>query len=126
MWRRAALIAVTVLAVTRPDAALAASVTPTSRPVGSAHASVSPCGTLSGIGVSWTSTANVVTAVVLTSIPVACTGATLSVTLVGAGSASLASIGPVTITGTSQTFSTLTGSATATSVTGAYVSAVGP
>jgi hypothetical protein len=126
MWRRAAVVIVTALAVTRPDAALAAAVTPNPKTIGGAHVAVSSCGALSGIGVSWTSTANVVTAVVLSSIPAACTGATLSVTLVGSGSASLASIGPVTVTGTTQTFSTLSGSATATSVTGAYVSAVGP
>ena len=50
------------------------------------------------------------------------------VTLVGAGNSSLGSAGPATISGTSLTLNSITGTptATATSVTGAYVAVVGP
>ena len=99
---------------------------PNPKKIAAATAAVSSCGSVSGIGISWTSTANVVTAVALTSLPAGCTGGSLSLTLVGAADASLASIAATTITGTSQAFSSLTGSATATSVTGAHISIVGP
>jgi len=114
------------LAVGVPCVAVAGGVGTTSRTVSSASTSVSSCGSLSGIGVSWTATANVVTAVTLTSIPAACNGATLSVTFTGTANTSLGSAGPVTVTGTSQTLSSVTGSPASTSVTGAFVSAVGP
>jgi hypothetical protein len=126
MLRRAGVLVLTVLAVTHVDAALAGPVTPNPKKIAAATATVSSCGSLGGLGVSWTSTANVVTAVVLSSIPAACTGGILSLTLVDAANASLASIGPVAVTGTSQTFTSLSGSATATSVTGAHVVVTGP
>ena len=126
MQRRASVVALTALVVFHAGPALAASIAPNPKKISAATAAVSSCGNVSGIGVSWTSTANVVSTVVLTAIPAGCTGATLSLTLVGAASASLATIGPVTVTGTSQTFTAITGSANATSVTGANLSMVGP
>ena len=126
LWRRVAVVGLTALAVARADAALAGPITPNPKKIAGATAAVSSCGSLSGIGLSWTSTANVVTAVVLTSIPAACTGGTLTMTLAGASNASIGSIAATTVTGTSQTFSTITGSPTATSVTGAFISVTGP
>lgn len=116
----------TAVLTAMPGVAGAGGVSPSSKQVAGAFTTVGSCGALSGMGMSWTSTANAVTTIVLTSIPAACLGGSLSLTLVGSGNASLASLGPVTITGTTQTFTSLTGSATATSVTGAYVSVVGP
>jgi len=109
-----------------PGSAGATPVAPTPKKVGGAFTAVSSCGSLSGIGVAWTVTANVVTSVVLTSIPTACVGGTLSLTLVDASNASLSSAGPITVTGTTQTLTSLTGLGTATSVVGGYVSMVGP
>ena len=109
-----------------PGSAAATTVTPAPNKVGGAFTAVSSCGTLSGIGVAWTVTANVVTSVVLTSIPTACVGGALSLTLVDASNASLSSAGPITVTGATQTLSSLTGLGTATSVVGGYVSVVGP
>ena len=120
------MVALTALAVARADAALAAPVGPNPKTIGSAHTAVSSCGSLSGIGISWTVTATVVTTIALTSIPAGCNGGALSLTLVGTGNAALASIAPTAITGTSQSFSSITGSATATAVTGAHISIVGP
>src|SRR5688500_10012928 len=124
MWRAATVAVLTALAASTAGAAVAAPVAPSPKKVAAATAAVGSCGTLSGIGISWTSTANVVTAVALTAVPAACVGGTLSLTLVGAGNAALGSVAPVTVTGTSQTLSTVTGSPTATSVTGAHVSIV--
>jgi hypothetical protein len=121
-----ALAVMTAALLAVPSGAAAGGVNPTSTKIVSANASVSSCGSLSGITIAWTSTNNVVTSVVLGSIPAACNGGTLSLTLVDTSNASLASIGPVTITSTTQTFSSITGSPTATSVTQAYLSVVGP
>lgn len=121
-----ALAALSVAILAWPGSAAATAVTADLKKVGSAYTSVSSCGSLSGVNAAWTVTANVVTSVVLTSIPVACAGGALSLTLVGTGNTSLATAGPVTVTGTTLTLSSLTGSATATSVTGAYFSVVGP
>ena len=109
-----------------PGSAAATAVTPSPKQVSAAFATTSSCGSLSGVTVSWTVTANVVTSVTLASIPSSCVDATLSLTLVGIGSTPLATAGPVTIAGTSVTVSPLTGSATSTSVLGAYLSVVGP
>src|SRR4051812_26622070 len=125
-WRRVAVVGLTALAVARADAALAGPVTPNPKKIAGASTTVSSCGSLSGIGISWTSTANVVTAVVLTPLPAGCNGGSLSLPLVGSVNASLGSIAATTVTGTSQTFSTIPGSPTAMSVTGAFVSVVGP
>lgn len=124
--RELAVAALVGLVLALPGTAAATGVSPTAKPIGSAWVATSPCGSLSGVGISWTVTVNVVTSVVLTSIPSACVGGSLSLTLIDATNASLASIGPITLTGVTQTFSSLTGSATATSVSGAYLSVVGP
>lgn len=121
-----ALVAVTAALLAVPSAAAAGNVSATSKKIQSASAAVSSCGTLSSIGVSWTVTADVINSAALTSIPAACDGASLSITFVDSSNASLGSAGPVTITGTSQTLSTITGSPTASAVANAYVSVVGP
>ena len=112
--------------VAAPGSAVAMPVTPNPTKVSAAIATVSSCGTLSGVGVSWTSTGDVVSSVVLTGIPAGCAGGRLSLTLAGTGNASLASAGPATIAGTTLTLSSITGTAVATSVLGAYISVVGP
>ena len=126
MLRSSTLIGLTALVLAYPGVAGATGVAPVPKKVGAAFVSVSSCGSLSGMGLSWTSTANVVTTIVLTAIPAGCVGGSLSLTLVGTGNTSLGTVGPVALTGTSQTFSTITGSPTATSVIGSYVSVVGP
>src|SRR3954452_5745445 len=99
-WRRVAVVGLTALAVAQADAALAAQVTPNPKNIAANTASVSSCGSLSGIGISWTSTANVVTTVVLSSIPAACNNCSLSLTLVVSGNASLGSVASTTVNGT--------------------------
>src|SRR5438067_13896956 len=98
----------------------ATGVAPSPKKVSGAFAATSACGSLSGLGIAWWSTANVVTSVVLSSIPSACVGGLLSLTLVNSSNASLAGVASVTLTGTTQTLSSLTGSAVSTSVTKAY------
>lgn len=122
----AGLAGLTLAVLAWPGSAGATAVGPSPKKVSGAFSSVSSCGSLSGLSISWTSTANVVTSVVLASIPSACVGATLSLTLIGTGNAVLASAGPVTLTATTQTLSSLSGAPAPTSVTGAYVSVVGP
>jgi hypothetical protein len=122
----AAFVGFALAVVAWPGSAAATAVAPNPKQVSAAFTATSSCGSLSGIGVAWTVTANVVSSVSLTSIPAACAGGRLSLTLVGTGNASLASAGPVNVAGTSLTLGSLTGSATATSVTAAYVSVVGP
>jgi hypothetical protein len=118
-----AFVVATMLAV--PSSAVANTTTPTSKKVVGATATVSSCGSLSAMTISWTVTANVVTSIALGSIPSACNGGSLSMTLVDASNASLGAVDPVTISGTSMTL-TPTGSPTATSVATSYVSVVGP
>jgi hypothetical protein len=108
-----------------PGAAGARTITPSSNKVVSAQTAVSSCGALSGITLAWTSVAGSLSTVTLGSIPAACAGGSLSLTLTGTGDASVGSAGPVTITGTTQTLP-LSGSPVVTTVTGAYVSVVGP
>lgn len=121
-----AVVAVIAGLVALPAIAGAAPVSPSSNKVAGATTTVSSCGSLNGMTISWTSTANAVTTVVVSAIPSACNGASLSLTLVGAGNTSLGSAGPVTIGGSSLTLSSISGSPTATSVTQAFVSVVGP
>ena len=122
----AALAGLTLAVLGWPGSAAATAVAPNPKQVSAASTTTSSCGSLASIGVAWTSTANVVTSVAMTAIPAACTGGRLSLTLVGTGNASLATAGPTTVSGTTLTISSLTGSATATLVTAAYVSVVGP
>lgn len=120
-----ALAAVTAALLAVPGSAVAGSVSPTSKKVVGATAAVSSCGSLSGMTISWTTVDDVVASIALGSIPAACNGGSLSLTLVDASNSSLGTVGPVTITGTSQTL-TPTGSPAATSVATSYVSVVGP
>jgi hypothetical protein len=122
----APLAGLTLAVIAWPSGAVASSVAPNPTRVSGAFAATSSCGSLAGIGMSWTSIADIVTSVALTSIPAACVGGKLSLTLVGSGNTSLASAGPVTIAGQTLTVASLSGSAVATSVVGAYVSIVGP
>ena len=126
MKRATTLIGLLTLAWAIPGSALATGVTATSNSVTSAYTAVSSCGTLSGIAISWTVTADIGTSVTLTSIPAACTGGTLSLTFAGSAGTAQGSVAATTVTGSSQTFSSITGSPAASSVTGAYVSVVGP
>ena len=120
-----ALVAVTAAALAVPSAAAANTVSPSQKTVVSANASVSSCGSLSGMTISWTVVDDVVTSIALGSIPSACNGGSLSLTLVNSSNGSIGSAGPVTITGTSQTL-TPTGSPSALAVSTSYVSVVGP
>lgn len=122
----AALTALIASLLAWPSSAGATAIGPSPKHVSGAFTATSSCGSLSGVGVTWTVTANVVTTVVLTSIPSSCIGGSLSLTLVDATNTSLASAGPVTLTATTQTLTSLTGAATATSVSGGYLSVVGP
>jgi hypothetical protein len=126
MRRSTAVVGLTAAVLAVPGVAGAGNVAPGSQKVASASAAVSTCGALSGIDVEWTSTDNVVTTIRLSAIPAACVGGKLSLTLIGAGNASLGSVAATTITTTSMTLTTITGSPTSTSVTGAHVSVVGP
>ena len=117
----AAVLAAAVTAV--PKAAEAGSVLPTSKKVIGGFATVNPCGAVSGIGVAWTSTGGAVTSVDLSAIPSTCIGGSLSLTLQGSGGSALGSIGPLVITGTSQTLAV---GATASSVVSAAISVTGP
>src|SRR3954451_22899611 len=121
-----ALAAVTATVLAVPGAAAANTTGPISNKIVSATANVSSCGLLSGIGMSWTSRANAVTSISLTSIPSTCNGGTLTLNLVNSSNAPLGTAGPVTIAGAPQTLTlSITGSPTATSVTGSYISVVG-
>src|SRR3954447_25650179 len=109
-----------------PSGAVAGSTNPTSKKVVSANATVSSCGSLSSMTISWTVVDDVVSSIVLGSIPVACNGGLLSLTLVNSSNASLGSVSQVTITGTSMTLSTISGAPSALAVSKAFVSVVGP
>ena len=120
-----ALVAVTAAALALPSSAAANSVSPSPKTVAAANVGVSSCGSLSGMTISWTVVDDVVTSIALGSIPSACNGGSLSMTLVNASNTSIGSVGPVSITGTSQTL-TPTGSPSALAVGRSYVSVVGP
>lgn len=120
-----AFAAVTAAMLAVPGGAVAGNVSPTSKKLVSAYASVSSCGSLSGMTISWTVVDDGVTSIALGSIPAACTGGSLSLTLVNSSNTSISTVGPVTITGTSQTL-TPTGSPSALAVATSYVSVVGP
>jgi hypothetical protein len=120
-----ALVAVTAAALAVPSSAVAGNVSPSSKKVAAANASVSSCGSLSSMTMSWTVVDGAVTSIALASIPSACNGASLSLTLANSSNTSIGTVGPVTITGTSQTL-TPTGSPDATTVATSYVSVVGP
>jgi hypothetical protein len=126
MHRRLSVLAMAgAVMLVMPSTAFAAGATANTATVVGASATVTSCGSLSGMSISWTVTANVVTSIALASIPSACNGASLSLTLVDASNASLGSVGPVTVSGTSMSL-TPSGTPTATSVANSYVSMVGP
>jgi hypothetical protein len=120
-----ALAAVTAAVLAVPGSAVAGNVSSASKKLVSANASVSSCGSLSGMTISWTVVDGVVTSIALGSIPAACNGASLSLTLANSSNTAIGSVGPVTVTSTSQTL-TPTGSPDATTVATSYVSVVGP
>src|SRR5437763_11476424 len=98
-----ALAVATAALLAVPGSAVANTTAPNSKKVVGATTSVSSCGSLSGMTISWTVVNDVVSSIALGSIPAACNGGTLNLTLIGAGNASLGSAGPVTVSGTSQT-----------------------
>jgi hypothetical protein len=120
-----ALAAVTASMLAVPSGAVAGNTNTTSKKMVSANASVSSCGSLSSMTMSWTVVEDVVTSIALGSIPAACNGGTLSLTLVNSSNTAIGSVAPVTITGTSQTV-TVTGNTSALAVARSYVSVVGP
>ena len=124
---RKAMAAATVAgAVLAPTLASAAPQTLSTTKVAGGSTAVASCGALSGISVSWTSQANVVTKVVLGSIPAACNGGSLFLTLVAADNSVLGTAGPVTVNATTATLSSITGTRTATSVSAVHIVVVGP
>ena len=108
-----------------PGWAAAAPHTLTSNRIASGSVSVSSCGTLSGVGVSWTSTAGTITKVVLSAIPSACIGGTLSLTFAASNNSSIGTAGPAVVGATSLTLST-SGSPPASTITQIRISVVGP
>lgn len=120
-----ALAVVTATALAIPSSAAANGISPISKKVVSANVAVSSCGSLGTMTISWTVVDGTVTSIALGSIPSACVGGSLSMTLVNSSNVSVGTVGPVTITGTSQTL-TPTGSPDATTVSTSYVSVVGP
>lgn len=120
-----AFAAVTAAMLAVPGSAVAGNVNPTSKKVASANASVTSCGSLSGMSISWTVVDDVVTSIALASIPAGCNGGTLSMTLATSSNAANGTVGPVTITATSQTVA-VTGNSSALTVATSYVSVVGP
>lgn len=124
--RTSMVVAATCVAALTPTLADASPQPVTGAKVAGGNTAVGACGALTGLTLSWTSQANVVTKVVVGSIPSACVGGQLSLTLLAANNSSLGAAGPVTLTGTAVTLTAITGTRTATSTTGARVVVVGP
>jgi len=123
---RVPVVAATAIAAALvPDMAVAASHTLTSKRVSGGSVSVSSCGTLSGVGVSWTSTGGTITKIVLTSIPSTCIGGTLSLTFANSSNTSIGTAGPSVVGATSMTLTT-TGSPTANLISAIHIAVVGP
>jgi hypothetical protein len=120
-----ALAAVTAAVLAVPGSAVAGNVNPTSKKMVSANANVSSCGSLSSMTISWTVVDGIIQSIALGSIPASCNGGTLSLTLTDSSNASVGTVAPVTIIGTSQTL-TPTGTLDATTVATSYVSVTGP
>jgi hypothetical protein len=120
-----ALAAVTAAVLAVPGSAVAGNVNPTSKKMVSANANVSSCGSLSSMTISWTVVDGIIQSIALGSIPASCNGGTLSLTLADSSNASVGTVAPVTIIGTSQTL-TPTGTLDATTVATSYVSVTGP
>jgi len=123
---RGPVVAATAIAAAIvPGWAAAAPHTLTSNRIASGSVTVSSCGTLSGVTVSWTSTAGTITKVVLSAIPSACIGGNLTLTFTSASNSSIGTAGPATVAATSLTLST-SGSPTASSISQIRISVVGP
>lgn len=120
-----ALAVVTAAVLAVPGSAVAGNVSSTSKRLVSANASVSSCGSLSGMTISWTVVDDVVTSIALGSIPTACNGSSLSLTLVNSSNTPVGSVSPVTVAGPSQTL-TVTGNTSALAVATSYASVIGP
>jgi hypothetical protein len=120
-----ALAVVTAAMLAVPGSAVAGNVSSTSKRLVSANASVSSCGSLSGMTISWTVVDDVVTSIALGSIPTACNGSSLSLTLVNSSNTPVGSVSPVTVAGPSQTL-TVTGNTSALAVATSYASVIGP
>jgi hypothetical protein len=126
MRRASALAVVTAGLLMLPAAAAARGLGPATPGVGAGWTAVSSCGSLAGVGLSWTSTGGTVTTLVVGPFPAGCVGATLTVTLRGAAGAPLSTLGPVALAATSHTFATVPGSPSASSVTGSSLVVHGP
>ena len=92
--------------------------------MGNGSSSITACDT-DGLTVTYTTSAGNVTSVAVSGIAVACNGGTLRVTVVDSSRTSVASGGPVTVSGTSQTVSVSPNPAGATPA-GVDVSIAGP
>ena len=117
--------AATVAAAVVPGWAAATPQPVTTDHVAEGKTAVASCGTLTGVTVSWTNRAGVVTQVVLGSIPSACVGGSLALTFTGATNSSLGTAGPATVGGASLSL-TVSGSPTASAITGTQLAVVGP
>lgn len=92
--------------------------------IGAGRSVVASCDTDS-VGMTYAVSGGTVSSVTVTNLAAACAGGALRVVLAGSTGASLGAGGPVTISGTSATVS-LSPQPTATAVTAAHVSVVGP
>jgi hypothetical protein len=116
---------ITVAVALAPGWAAAAPHPLTTKRVASGVASVTSCGTLSGLAVAWTVRSSAVTQVSLASIPSACIGGTLSLTLAAADNSSIGTAGPASVTATSMTLA-VTGAPTASGISHVQFAVVGP
>ncbi|MDX6217984.1 MAG: hypothetical protein QOG99_3568 [Frankiales bacterium] len=103
--------------------ALASGQGPTTTAVLSGAATVSPCGSFSSVVVSYALTSKNVTGIVISSIPTACNGSSLYLTLTNG--TTNAQAGPLTVASGSVTASSLSATVTAASVTGLYIGVLG-
>ena len=108
-----------LLALTAGFAAFAAAATLAlgSTSLSAGNASVTACGTPALTATRDVDNSGNVTQVTVSGIPAACAGETLSLTLVGSGGASLASV-TATVSGTSASFTSFGSTVSASSLTG--------
>jgi hypothetical protein len=125
LLRRAlSALAVAGLASFVPATPVAASTqTPTTTGVLSGAAAVTPCGSFASVVVSYALTSSNVIGIVISSIPAACNGANLYLTLTNG--VTNAQAGPLTVASGAVTASSLSNTITAASVTGLYIGVVG-
>ena len=103
--------------------AIASTQAPTTSGVLSGAAAVSPCGSFASIVVSYGLTSKNVISIVISSIPTACNGSNLYLTLTNG--TTNAQAGPLTVASGAVTASSLSNTITAASVTGLYIGVVG-